>query len=365
MNAILKDVLAPAIAYAEDGFPLSPVIAKFWKRAAVKYEAAKDSLPELAEWFKVFMPGGKVPELGEVWSSPEHAATLREIAETKTESFYRGKLAQKIAQASKEAGGFLTEEDLAAYQPEWVDPIQAHYHGYDVWEIPPNGQGIVALEALEMLDAFEFPSKGKVDMYHQQIEAIKLAFADARKYVTEETHMPFPSANLLDPEYLEERRKLITDEAQTPEAGKPFGSGTVYLATADGDGNMVSLIQSNYMGFGSGVVVPGTGIAMQNRGHDFALEEGHVNALAGGKKTYHTIIPGFLTKDGQPVGPFGVMGGPMQPQAHVQIVSNTVDFQLNPQAALDAPRWQWMKDKTVTVESTFPHYLAVKGNLKL
>ncbi|WP_028273421.1 gamma-glutamyltransferase family protein [Atopococcus tabaci] len=353
-----EELLEPAISYAEEGFPVSPTIAKFWKKAFVKYEAAKEKLPELSEWFTVFAPDGRAPKVGEIWSSPRHAATLREIAETTSASFYHGALAQKMVRASKEAGGFLSHEDLAAYRPEWVDPIHARYHGYDVWEIPPNGQGIVALEALGLLDEYTFSSKGNVELYHKQIEAIKLAFSDAKQYVTEEIHMPFPSANLLDPAYLDKRRELISEYAQIPEAGEPFGSGTVYLATADKDGNMVSLIQSNYMGFGSGVVVPGTGIAMQNRGHDFSLDETHVNALAGGKKTFHTIIPGFLTKDGQPVGPFGVMGGAMQPQAHVQVVSNTVDFHLNPQAALDAPRWQWLKDKTVSVENTFPHYLA-------
>jgi len=353
-----EEVLAPAIQYAEEGFPLSPVLAKYWQKGFDKYSKAKEKQPELSEWFEVFAPEGRAPKLGEIWKSPRHADTLREIADTKAESFYRGELAQKISAASEAADGFLTGDDLAAYQPEWVDPIGVNYRGYDVWEIPPNGQGIVALEALGILDEFAFASKDDTDLYHKQIEAIKLAFSDAQKYVTDGEHMSFAPDSLLEPEYLAKRRELISDRAQTPEAGEPFGSGTVYLATADDQGNMVSFIQSNYMGFGSGVVIPETGIAMQNRGHNFSMDKDHFNALAGGKKTYHTIIPGFLSKDDQPVGPFGVMGGFMQPQGHVQVVMNTVDFDLNPQAALDAPRWQWVKDKTIQVENSFPHYIA-------
>lgn len=353
-----EEVLAPAIQYAEEGYPVSPVIAKFWQRAFNKYSTAYKKQPELAEWFELFAPKGRAPKVGEIWTSPRHAETLREIAETKAESFYRGGLAKKMAAASKSADSFLTAEDLAAYRPEWVEPIRVDYRGYDVWEIPPNGQGIVALEALSILNGFDFSFKSTTDYYHKQIEAIKLAFADAKKYVTEESYMPFPSENLLDPTYISERRNLISDQARTPEAGEPFGSGTIYLATADNEGNMVSFIQSNYMGFGSGIVIPETGIAMQNRGCSFSMEKGDANALEGGKKSFHTIIPGFLSKDGQAVGPFGVMGGFMQPQGHVQLLMNTIDFQQNPQSALDAPRWQWIKDKTIQVETTFPHYLA-------
>lgn len=353
-----EELLAPAIAYAEEGYPLSPTLAKFWQSAHAKYSSAKEKQPELSEWFEVFAPKGRAPKLGEIWSSPRHAETLREIANTKAESFYRGKLAKKIAATSQASDGFLTEDDLAAYYPEWVDPIRIDYRGYDVWEIPPNGQGIVALETLGILNEFDFDSKDNVDLYHKQIEAIKLAFSDAQKYVSGEANMAISADSLLNSNYLSQRRKMITDQAQTPEAGEPFGSGTVYLATADNQGNMVSFIQSNYMGFGSGIVIPETGIAMQNRGHNFSMEKGHVNMLEGGKKTYHTIIPGFLSKGGQAVGPFGVMGGFMQPQGHVQVIMNTVDFNLNPQAALDAPRWQWMKDKVVQVENSFPHHLA-------
>lgn len=356
-NLSLKETLKPAIEYAREGYPVSPILGRFWHRAYVSYKE-KLTDEEFAHWFETFAPKGRAPKVGEIWSSEDHAKTLEEIAETNAESFYRGRLAEKIANFSKETGGFLSAEDLADYHPEWVEPISVNYRGYDVWEIPPNGQGIVALMALNILKGFDFAEKESVDTYHKQIEAIKLAFADAKKYVTEEKHMDLTSSDLLHDDYAAERRALISDVALTPEAGEPKGSGTVYLATADEDGNMVSFIQSNYMGFGSGLVVPGTGIALQNRGHNFSMDLNHVNALAGGKKTYHTIIPGFLTKGGTPIGPFGVMGGFMQPQGHVQVVMNTLDFRLHPQAALDAARWQWMKEKTVEVEDRFPHHLA-------
>jgi gamma-glutamyltranspeptidase / glutathione hydrolase len=353
----LKEVLQPAISYAEDGYPLTPILGKYWKRA---YETYKRELKGAAfeSWFQTFAPDGRAPEVGEVWRSPDHAQTLRDIAETNAESFYRGALAQKIGEASESQGGFLRSEDLASFYPEWVEPIKVNYRGYDVWEIPPNGQGIVALMALNTLKGFDFTEKESAETYHKQIEAIKLAFMDAKKYVTDRSRMSVTVEGLLSEAYAKKRRELIEAEALQPEPGVPPSGGTVYLATADDEGNMVSFIQSNYMGFGSGVVVPGTGIGLQNRGHDFSLDPDHDNALEPGKKTYHTIIPGFLTKDGEAVGPFGVMGGYMQPQGHVQVVMNTVDFHLNPQSALDAPRWQWMEDKKVLVERSLPAHIA-------
>ncbi|MGD7053908.1 gamma-glutamyltransferase family protein [Sutcliffiella horikoshii] len=353
----LSEVLQPAIDYAEKGYPISPTLGKYWKGA---YNAYKKlcTTEEFTHWFETFAPDGRAPEIGEIWSSKGHADTLRQIGETNGEAFYRGELAHKIADFSKQHNGFLTYEDLAAYQPEWVQPIKVNYRGYDVWEIPPNGQGIVALMALNMLKEDTFTERDSLETYHKQIEAMKLAFADAKKYVSDTTTMTHTAEELLSDSFAKERRGLITDTALTPEPGTPPKGGTVYLATADGEGNMVSFIQSNYMGFGSGVVVPGTGIGLQNRGHDFSLDPEHENALAPGKKTYHTIIPGFLTKDNEAVGPFGVMGGYMQPQGHMQVVMNTVDFHLNPQAALDAPRWQWMEGKTVHVEHHFPQHLA-------
>jgi gamma-glutamyltranspeptidase/glutathione hydrolase len=353
----LTEVLKPAIDYAEHGYPLTPILGKYWKSA---YKAYKANLTgeEFENWFKTFAPDGRAPEVGEIWRSPDHAKTLQSIAETKAESFYRGELAEKIDQFSKQYGGFISKEDLAAYAPEWVQPIKVNYRGYDVWEIPPNGQGLVALLALNTLKGFEFNAKDTVETYHKQMEAMKLAFTDGLKYITDPKSMKVTVEELLSDTYAEQRRSLINEEALLPEAGEPPRGGTVYLATADEEGNMVSFIQSNYMGFGSGIVVPGTGIGLQNRGNNFSLDPNHENALEPGKKTFHTIIPGFLTKDDQAVGPFGVMGGFMQPQGHAQVIMNTVDFHLNPQAALDAPRWQWVKDKTIQVEPNFPDHIA-------
>ncbi|MBY7144191.1 gamma-glutamyltransferase [Virgibacillus sp. NKC19-3] len=353
----LQEVLQPAIDYASEGFPVSPTLGKLWKKAYQKFKVnLTDKVFE--SWFQTFTPNGRAPRVGEIWTSPDHAKTLQSIADTGAESFYRGDLAEKIAAYSQENGGFLTKEDLAEHKAEWVKPIKVNYRGYDVWEIPPNGQGIVALQALNILRGFDFKEKESTDTYHKQIEAMKLAFVDGFKYVTEEQHMKYTSKQMLSDAYAEKRRALITEEALTPEAGDPSDSGTVYLATADNEGNMVSFKQSNYMGFGSGIVIPGTGIAMQNRGHDFSLDPNHVNALDGGKRTFHTIIPGFLTKGEEPIGPFSVMGGLMHPQGHLQIVMNTIDFGLNPQATLDAPRWRWDKDKTVELEHRFPHHIA-------
>lgn len=361
----LTETLAPAIRYAEEGYPLNPVLARFWKRA---YQKFKENLKgeAFAHWFETFAPKGRAPEAGEVWASPDHAATLRKIAETNGEAFYRGELAEKIDAFSKKYNGFIRKEDLAEFQPEWVEPISVRYRGYDVWEIPPNGQGLVALIALNILKGFEFAERDTVETFHKQIEALKLAFSDGKQHIGDPKDMIHPPEAFLSEAYAAERRRLIGSHALMPTPGEPPKGGTVYLATADGDGNMVSFIQSNYMGFGSGLVVPGTGIALHNRGHNFSLDPNHVNRLEPKKRPYHTIIPGFLTKDGEAVGPFGVMGGFMQPQGHLQVVMNMVDFGLHPQAALDAPRWQWLNGRTVEVEPSFPHHivqaLAEKGH---
>jgi gamma-glutamyltranspeptidase/glutathione hydrolase len=288
----------------------------------------------------------------------DHARTLRAIADSRAESFYRGDIAEEVDRYARETGGLLRKEDLAAFQPEWVDPVSIQYRGVDVWELPPNGQGIVALMALQILKGFEFASRDDVQTVHRQIEAMKLAFADGRRYITDPREMPVDVEALLSDGYAAERRQQIGANALDPAPGRPPGGGTVYLAAADSEGNMISYIQSNYMGFGSGVVVPGTGIAMQNRGHTFSLDPAHPNFLRPGKRTYHTIIPGFLTKGSEPLGPFGVMGGFMQPQGHLQVVMNLIDFHLNPQAALDAPRWQWVEGRRVLVEPGFPAHIA-------
>lgn len=350
------DVLRPAIRYAEEGYPLSPTVALLWEAAFQTY--SRQTGKPFAAWFETFAPAGRAPKAGETWSSPDHARTLRMIAESNAEAFYRGELADRIEQFVAEHGGFLTKADLAAFRPEWVDPIRATYRGYDVWEIPPNGQGLVALLALNILNRFEMPEQPSADTYHLQIEAMKLAFADGKAYITDSRRMKTRVEDLLSEAYGCERGELITDRAGLPEAGRPSSGGTVYLATADAEGNMVSYIQSNYLGFGSGTVVPGTGISLQNRGYNFSMDPNHANCLAPGKRTYHTIIPGFLTRDGVPVGPFGVMGGFMQPQGHVQVLMNTIDFHLHPNAALDAPRWQWTNDRRVLVEPHFPTHIA-------
>lgn len=353
----LAEVMLPAVEYAGRGYPVSPVVAKYWKTAFINYrEHLKGE--EFEYLFRTFAPGGRAPGAGEIWRSPDHAGTLQSIAETGANSFYRGDLADRTDHFSKKFGGFLRKEDLENYQPEWVDPIKVHYRGYDVWEMPPNGHGLVALMALNILKGFEFTSKEAPDACHRQIEAMKLAFADGKRYITDPKKMKVKVEALLSEEYAAERRKLIEKEAVLPEAGRPPEGGTVYLAAADREGNMVSYIQSNYLGFGSGLVVPGTGISLHNRGCNFSLEPSHDNRLEPGKKCYHTIIPGFLTKDGRPVGPFGVMGAFMQPQGHVQVVMNTIDFQLNPQAALDAPRWQWKEGKSIELEPSFPVHIA-------
>lgn len=352
----LTEVMAPAIAYAEQGYPISPTVGRNWEIAFDRY--TQDLTDEqFINWFKTFAPQGRAPKIGELWSSQDHARTLQSIAETKAQSFYTGDLADKIAQFSQRYGGFLRKDDLIAYTPEWVTPISINYRGYEVWEIPPNGHGLVALMALNILKGYDF-EKESADSYHRQIEALKLAFADGRKYIADPSQMTLSIEDLLSDGYATERRKLIGERALLPEPGNPPKGGTVYLATADGEGNMVSFIQSNYMGFGSGLVVPETGICLHNRGNNFSLDPNHANCLQPGKRPYHTIIPGFLTKGSLPVGPFGVMGGFMQPQGHVQVIMNTLDYHLNPQATLDAPRWQWINGKTIEIEHSFPEHIA-------
>lgn len=353
----LAQVLAPAVRYAREGYPMSPNLAKMFKRAADKY-AKTCTGAEFDEWWKTFIPGGEVPKAGDIIKLPNHANTLEEIGETKSDSFYKGNLADKIVADSNEFGGYLCKEDLAEYNVSWVDPISVNYRGYDVWEIPPNGQGIVALMGLNILNNLELKTRECADTYHKQWEATKIAFKDAFAHVTDPKTMKVDYNDLISPQYGSMRAKEIGDTAQDPEFKNPPKSGTVYLCTADSEGNMVSYIQSNYMGFGSGIVVRGTGIALQNRGHDFSLNAEDINCLAPGKKTYHTIIPGFITKDGAAVGPFGVMGGYMQPQGHIQVVCNLIDFNMNPQQAIDAPRWQWTRDNKIMLEDTFPAEIA-------
>ncbi|WP_339095756.1 gamma-glutamyltransferase family protein [Deinococcus sp. VB343] len=345
-----EQVLAPAIRYAREGFPLSPVLAANWARAIRVYRAL--GLPILDEWFRTFAPDGFVPRPGALWRSEAHARTLEQIAQTRGAAFYSGELAGQMDAYAQASGGLLRGADLAAHASEWVTPIHTEFGGHRVYEIPPNGQGLAALVALNVLDAGRLPERRDDPAgLHLQIEAMKRGFHDAHSYVADPRHVPVDVPGLLSAANTERHRAHIGDKAHDPATHAPSTGGTVYLATADDEGGMVSLIQSNYMGFGSGVVVPGTGIALHNRGHNFHTDPTHPNALAPGKRPYHTIIPGFLGRaDGTPVGPFGVMGGFMQPQGHLQVVLNTVHYGMNPQQALDAPRWQWLQGRQVEVE---------------
>jgi gamma-glutamyltranspeptidase/glutathione hydrolase len=347
-----------AIAYAESGYPVSTRVAGGWARSAAY--ASRLNGPEYDEWKRIYLPGGRAPAAGERFRRPDAARALREIADSRADAFYSGAIAEAMAAHAAATGGCLTLDDLAKHTSTWVDPMRMRYRGYEVWELPPNGQGIAALAALGILDGFNFATATAEQRLHLQIEAIKLGFADAHAYVADPDAVPVPVRGLLDPAYLRARRDLIADTAGDPAPGDPAGGGTVYLCTADADGMMVSLIQSNYMGFGSFVAVPGYGFGLQNRGAGFSLDARHPNVVAGGKRPFHTIIPGFLTRDGTAVGPFGVMGGHMQPQGHVQLISSTVDDGLDPQSALDTPRWYWHSGRALQVESAMDDGVVAK-----
>lgn len=345
-------LMAPAIELAEGGFPVSPTVARQWEIARVGFEASRQ--PALEGWFDTWLIEGRAPQAGELFRNPGQALTLRALGDSECESFYRGELAQRLAAYAQATGGYLKASDLAGYRASWVQPIKTTYRGYDVWEIPPSGQGLIALMTLNILQGCRFDHRDSPATWHTQLEAMKMAYADGLHYITDPAHMRVAAADLLGEGYAQRRRALISERAAEPLHGDPHASGTVYLATADAEGNMVSFIQSCYHGFGSGVVLPGAGISLQNRGEEFSLDPAHANHLAPGKKTFHTIIPGFISQGSVPLGPFGVMGGYMQPQGHVQMVMNLVDFGLNPQAALDAPRWQWLGGRKVGIEHNAP-----------
>lgn len=343
-------LFAPAIGYARDGYMVSPITAVSWARQA-------EMLKEQPDFVRDFTPQGRAPKPGEKWILRGQAETLEAIAASNGESFYNGDLASKIAAHARAGGGALSEADLASHRCDWVGTIHMDYRDVRLHEIPPNGQGLAALLALGMLEHFDLASYpvDSADSVHLQLEAMKLAFADAHRYVADSAFMDIPVASLLDRKYLAERAKLIRrDVANAPAFGIPRHGGTVYLTTADASGMMVSFIQSNYMGFGSGVVVPGTGISMQNRGHGFSLAPGHPNQVAPNKRPFQTIIPGFLTdRQNNPLMSFGVMGGHMQPQGHAQMVIRMIDYQQNPQAASDAPRWIVNADFSIGLEPGF------------
>ncbi|MFG1225919.1 gamma-glutamyltransferase family protein [Xanthobacter wiegelii] len=346
------DLMEPAIAIAERGFLVSTNVQHKWAAAA--------TLPQLTSqpgFREVFLPKGRAPFVGEHVTMPGAARALRLIGETKGEAFYRGEIADALEANAKANGGALTAADMAAYAPDWVTPVAQDYRGYTVHEIPPNGQGITALMALGILSHFDLQglSADSVEAQHLQIEAIKLAFADVYRYVADPRAMEISPADMLDADYLASRARLIDPRrAQRFAPGNPVRGGTIYLTAADASGMMVSFIQSNYQGFGSGVVLPEWGVSLQNRGFGFSLNPERANVVAPRKRPFQTIIPGFLTKGGQPVMSFGVMGGNMQPQGHVQTLVRMLDFAQNPQAACDAPRWRFDEGLSINLEPGNP-----------
>ncbi len=345
------DLLQPAIEIAERGYLIPVVVQQKWAAATPELK----SVPGFAQ---SFLPWGRAPNVGELFQFRAAARALRAIARTKGEAYYRGEIAQALASFAADCGGVLKASDLASYQPEWVQPLAKNYRGHTLHEIPPNGQGIAAQMALGILDKFDLGSLpvDSVDSQHLQIEAMKLAFADVYRYVAEPSAMHVTPEQMLDDAYLSSRAKLIDmNKAQDFKAGNPVKGGTIYLTAADENGMMISFIQSNFMGFGSGCVEPTFGISLQNRGHGFNVDPaGHntANLVAPGKRPIHTIIPAFLTKDGQPVMSFGVMGGNMQPQGHLQTLVRMLDYGQNPQTACDAPRWRYNAGFEINVEAT-------------
>ena len=331
----MEELLQPAISYAREGFPLSEIIADAWASGA-RFRAR---FPNVAE---VYMPGGEPPAKGEIFKNPYLASTLETIAEEGRDAFYKGEIAHTIADFIQEQGGFLSYEDMANHKGEWVEPVSTNYRGYDVWELPPNGQGIAALQMLNILEGYDLSGMDydSPEYIHLFVEAKKLAFEDRAKYYADPDFADIPVDMLVSKEYAAERRKLINENraADNYEPGDLRDGDTIYLTVADKDGNMISLIQSNYRGMGSGMCPPGLGFILQDRGELFSLEEGHYNVYAPGKRPFHTIIPAFVTKDGEPFMSFGLMGGDMQPQGHTQIIVNMIDFGMNVQEAGDAPR---------------------------
>ncbi len=333
----MKEVLAPAIAYARNGFPVTEVIAEGWQANA---RLLKD-FPNFAD---VYMPNGRAPRKGEIFRNPQLADTLTKIAEGGRDAFYKGDIAQRVEKYMKANGGYLTAADFAAHRSEWVEPVSTNYRGYDVWELPPNTQGIAALQMLNILEGYDIKSMGfgSADYLHLFIEAKKVVFEDRARYYADPEFAKIPLKTLLSKDYAAQRRALIRkDKAalEYPVDNKALDHGdTIYMTVADAAGNMVSLIQSNYRGMGSGMTPDGCGFILQDRGEMFSLQDGHANVYAPGKRPFHTIIPAFVTKGGKPWISFGVMGGSMQPQGHVQVLVNMIDFGMNLQAAGDAPR---------------------------
>ncbi len=347
----LSDLLVPAIHYAESGFPVTSIIGNAWRLQEKKLAAWEASK-------RIFMPNGRAPHVGGIFRNPGLAATFRLLAEGGREAFYHGPVAEAIVLASREAGGLFEMEDFADTRSTWVEPIRTSYRGYELCEIPPNGQGLAALICLNILEGYPLSkySYGSADHLHLAIEAMKLAFADRDRYIADMDHASVPVKGLLSGEYANERRGLIREDAAgDPGPGTPGGwSDTIYLTAADRDGNMCSFINSLFSHFGSGITAGDTGVMLQNRGFGFVMEDDHPNCVAPGKRPFHTIIPGFVMKDGEPWMSYGVMGGDMQPQGHVQVLSNMVDFGMNVQEAMDAPRFRVLGGREVAIENGVP-----------
>src|SRR5213083_1456038 len=353
----LSDDLAPAIRYAEEGFPVTDLIAYYWKLSVPLYKNMPGAFLETYT-----LDGkGRAPAKGDIFKNPTLAKTLRLIGKKGRDAFYKGEIAAKIDSFMQANGGFLRKADFEKHASTWVDPVSTNYRGYDVFELPPNGQGIATLQILNILEGFDLRAMGRnsPEILHTMIEAKKIAWTDRAKFYADPAFAKIPLAGLLSKKYAVERRKLIDPNraAKKVDAGNPAldQGDTIYMCTADDEGNMVSLIQSNYRGMGSGIVVPGLGFMFQDRGELFSMGPGHANVYAPGKRPFHTIIPGFVMKDGKPWEAFGVMGGGMQPQGHVQVLTNQIDFGMGVQEAGDAARWQHEGDSEPTGEKLTEH----------
>ena len=366
----MTEILAPAIYYAKNGFPLTELIAWYMSRSIPFFESK--GFPNIDDTYK-FQNGGKLPKEGQIYKNNYLANTYRKIAANGRDVFYKGEIAKTIVKFIKQQGGFLSAKDFASHKSEWVEPVSINYRGYDVWELPPNGQGIAALQILKILEGYDFSNIefGSAEHLHLFTEAKKLAFEDRAKYYADMDFIKVPVEKLISEEYANERRKLIGKRAGKFSAGEISAGETIYMTVADNQGTMVSLIQSNYRGMGSGMAPPKLGFMLQDRGELFSLTRGQANSFEPGKRPFHTIIPAFVTKDGKPFLSFGVMGGDFQPMGHTQIIMNMIDFKMNLQEAGDAPRWDHTGGATPTgnktintgmirVESGIP-YTTVRG----
>jgi gamma-glutamyltranspeptidase/glutathione hydrolase len=360
-----EDLFEPAIHYAENGFLVAPITAQYWDTFSHMYKKAK-----FPDFFQTFMPNNRSPRPGELFKLPVQAKTLRIIAKSGGDAFYNGILAENIVAHAKKTGGLMTLEDLANHKATWEKTIEMDFNGFTLHEIPPNGQGLAALIMLGILNNFDLNcyELDSSESIHLQIEAMKLAFADALRYISDPSTLEIDPSYFLSADYLKKRAKKIDlNKAQKYNAGMPKDRDTIYLTTADENGMMVSYIQSNYMGFGSGIVIPDTGISLQNRANGFSLVEGHPNQVGPNKRPYHTIIPAFVTKKGKPIMSFGVMGGPFQPMGHAQMMIRIFQYNQNPQAAIDAPRWRIQQGLRISLEPNFDkrisRILSQKGHI--